>query len=142
MTPDLINKALEVREHPYKELEDILAKHLEQTKKFNNLVKKCLKKVKKLKYKPGDVVFHPTHGNGIVVTPFIHDMIEIYKTNDFSRHYEIPKEMEGKDGYVVHFVKVEKSQEPFRSNSVNISRTFVLEKEIVPYTEHVKVLYG
>lgn len=142
MTPDLVNKALEVREHPYKELESILTKHLEETKKFNKLIKKCLKKVQKLKYKPGDVVFHPVHGNGLVVTPFIHDMLEIYKSTDFSRHYEIPKDMEGKDGYVVHFVKAEKSQEPFRSNSVTISRNFVLENEIVPYSDQVKVLYG
>jgi len=115
----------------HKNLEESLKEKIEQTNKQLENLNKCLEVVRSLKYKPGEIVVHKEHGNGLVLCPFIKEL------NDFNdiTYNDLLNKFENELAYVVHFVK--KSKE-----SISIIKEVVKEEELMPYTASSKVLFG
>jgi len=125
---DMLNYTLSTY---HKNLEESLKEKIEQTNKQLENLNKCLQVVKSLKYKPGEIVVHKEHGNGLVLCPFIKEL------NDFNdiTYNDLLNKFENELAYVVHFVK--KSKE-----SISIIKEVVKEEELMPYTASSKVLFG
>lgn len=118
-------------EYGYRSLYEALQKDIKKHKDSLEKLEKCLEIVENLKFKPGSVVVHKTLGNGLVLCPYIKDMLE---ANSFP-YDEILEKFEKDLGYVVQFVKNENGRFIF-------VKEIVKEDDIMPYTEASKILYG
>jgi hypothetical protein len=117
----------------YKSLFEALKRDIERHKESLKKLEKCLKIVDNLKFKPGSVVVHKTLGNGLVLCPYVKDLLE--GGGSAFAYDEILDKFENDLGYVVQFVKQENSRFIF-------VKEIVKEEDIMPYTEASKILYG
>jgi hypothetical protein len=120
-------------DNSYKSLYETLKRDIERHKQSLEKLEKCLKIVDNLKFKPGSVVVHKTFGNGLVLCPYVKDLLEM--NGQAFAYDEVLNKFEKDLGYVVQFVKQENSYFTF-------VKEIVKEEDIMPYTEASKILYG
>lgn len=117
----------------YRSLYEALKRDIDRHKESLEKLEKCLEIVDNLKFKPGSVVVHKTYGNGLVLCPYVKDLLE---SNAQAFAYDqILDKFENDLGYVVQFVKNENGRFIF-------VKEIVKEDDIMPYTEASKILYG
>jgi hypothetical protein len=117
----------------YKSLQEEIKRDIERHRNSLDKLEKCLKIVENLKFKPGSVVVHKQLGNGLVLCPYIKEMMEM---NGHAFSYdEILDKFQNDLGYIVQFVKND-------NGKISFVKEIVKEDDIMPYTEASKILYG
>lgn len=117
----------------YRSLYESLQRDIKHYKEVVEKLEKCMKIIENLKFKPGAVVVHKSLGNGLVLCPYIKDLLE--GNGSAFAYDDIIDKFENDLGYVVQFVKNENGRFTF-------VKEIVKEEEIMPYTEASKILYG
>jgi hypothetical protein len=115
----------------YRSLYESLRKDISRHKESLEKLEKCLALVDQLKFKPGSVVVHKTFGNGLVLCPYIKELVE----NQAFHFDDILEKFETDLGYVVQFVKAE-------GGMFKYVKEVVKEEDIMPYTGASQILYG
>jgi adenosyl cobinamide kinase/adenosyl cobinamide phosphate guanylyltransferase len=115
----------------HKNLEEAIKDKIAETTTQLESLNKCLEIIKSLKYKPGEIVVHREHGNGLVLCPYIKELSDY---NGIS-YKDLLEKFENELAYVVHFVKKSK-------DSISVVKEIVKEEELMPYTTSSKVLFG
>ncbi len=117
----------------YRSLYESLKRDINRHKDALEKLEKCLEIVDNLKFKPGSVVVHKTYGNGLVLCPYIKDLLD--GGGEAFAYDQILDKFENDLGYVVQFVKSENGRFTF-------VKEVVKEEDIMPYTEASSILYG
>lgn len=117
----------------YKSLQEEIKRDIERHKNSLEKLEKCLKIVENLKFKPGSVVVHKQLGNGLVLCPYVKELMD-FGGQAYS-YDEILDKFQNDLGYVVQFVKNE-------NGKISFVKEIVKEDDIMPYTEASKILYG
>lgn len=117
----------------YKSLQEEIKRDIERHKNSLEKLEKCLKIVENLKFKPGSVVVHKQLGNGLVLCPYVKELMD-FDSQAYS-YDEILDRFQNDLGYVVQFVKNE-------NGKISFVKEIVKEDDIMPYTEASKILYG
>lgn len=130
---DYINTILTFFNGGYRSLYESLQRDIKHHKEVVEKLEKCMKIIENLKFKPGAVVVHKSLGNGLVLCPYIKDLLE--GNGSAFAYDDIIDKFENDLGYVVQFVKNENGRFTF-------VKEIVKEEEIMPYTEASKILYG
>jgi hypothetical protein len=117
----------------YKSLQEEIKRDIERHRNSLEKLEKCLEIVENLKFKPGSVVVHKQLGNGLVLCPYVEEMME--RSEQTFSYDEILDKFQNNLGYIVQFVKNDNGR-------VSFVKELVKEEDIMPYTEASKILYG
>lgn len=113
-----------VRKANYVPYEEQIKEHIKQTEMKLESLKNQLSKLKEMKYRPGDVVYHKEYGKG------------------FIRDYQLGIRDDRFTNFTIDEVMLKKDSKAYEVAFILNLQGLVLEEDLVPASEAAEGLYG